>query len=116
MLKKHTISLKNAWNGVLHVLKTQPNYQVHLFLSFLAILLGWFLHISYEEFLIIIIMIIFGLTIETVNTAIEETTDAIDTAIRDDIRIAKDVSAAAMLLYAIGAVVVAAVIFLPKLI
>ena len=56
-----------------------------------------------------------GLVIETINTAIEEATDAIDTKIREDIKIAKDISAAAMLIYAIGAIVIALMIFIPKI-
>ena len=55
-----------------------------------------------------------GLVVETINTAIESTTDAIDTKIREDIRISKDVSAAAMLIYAIGSTIIAMMIFVPK--
>lgn len=63
----------------------------------------------------IILLITLGFVIETVNTAIEVTTDAIDKNYREDIGHAKDVAAAAMLTYAVGAAVVAIVIFLPKL-
>jgi diacylglycerol kinase len=53
--------------------------------------------------------------IETINTAIEATCDVVDKKWRRDIKIAKDVSAAAMLIYSIGALVIAMVIFLPKI-
>lgn len=115
MFRKHTISFKNAYNGLVWSLKTQPNYRIHLFLSLLSILIGFYLKISYFEFLLIIFLITVGLVIETINTAIEEATDAIDTKIREDIRIAKDVSAGAMLIYAIGATVMALMIFIPKI-
>ena len=115
MFKKHTISFKNAYNGLVWSLKTQPNYRIHLFLSLISIIFGFYLKISYFEFLLIVFLITVGLTIETINTAIEETTDAIDTKIREDIKIAKDVAAAAMLIYAIGATVIALMIFLPKI-
>jgi diacylglycerol kinase len=116
MLKKHTISFKNAFNGLVWSLKTQPNYRIHLSLSLASLGLGFWLKISYFEFLLIVFLITVGLVIETINTAIEEATDAIDTKIREDIRIAKDVSAAAMLIYAIGAIVIALMIFVPKII
>ena len=115
MFKKHTISFKNAFNGLMWSLKTQPNYRIHLSLSLLALSLGFWLKISYTEFLIIIFLVMVGLVIETINTAIESTTDAIDTKIREDIRISKDVSAAAMVIYAIGATIIAMMIFLPKI-
>ena len=116
MFKKHTISFKNAFNGLVWSLKTQPNYRIHLSLSLLALGLGFLLKISYIEYLIIILLITVGLVIETLNTAIEAATDAIDTKIREDIRITKDVSAAAMLIYAIGATITALIIFIPKFI
>lgn len=115
MFRKHTISFKNAYNGLVWSLRTQPNYRIHLFLSLISIIFGFFLKISYFEFLMIIFLITVGLVIETINTAIEEATDAIDTKIREDIRIAKDVSAGAMLIYAIGATVIAMIIFIPKI-
>ena len=115
MFKKHTISFKNAYNGLVWSLKTQPNYRIHLFLSLISIIFGFYLKISYFEFLLIVFLITVGLAIETINTAIEEATDAIDTKIIEDIKIAKDVAAAAMLIYAIGATVIALMIFLPKI-
>ena len=41
MFKKHTISFKNAFNGLIWALKTQPNYRIHLSLSLIAIGLGF---------------------------------------------------------------------------
>ena len=115
MLKKHTISFKNAGEGILWSVRTQPNFRVHLILSLVAIVLSWYLRISYGEFLIIVLLITLGLTIEALNTAIEEATDAIDTKWREDIKIAKDVAAGAVLLFSIGAATIAGIIFIPKL-
>ncbi|MFZ2025790.1 MAG: diacylglycerol kinase family protein [Microgenomates group bacterium] len=116
MLRKHTISFKHAFDGLVAALSTQPNYRIHLFLSALAIGGGFFFQIRYEEFLIIGLLVTMGLVIETVNTAIEETCDAIDEAIRPDIKVAKDTAAAAMLVFAIGSAVLAGVIFIPRII
>lgn len=116
MIRRHTISFKHAFEGLVKALSTQPNYRIHFILSLLSILTGSYLHISYYEFLIIGVLITGGLTIETVNTAIEETCDAIDEAIRPDIKIAKDSAAAAMLIFAIGSATLAGFIFIPKII
>lgn len=114
MIKKHTISIKNAWHGLKWALSTQPNYRVHLFLSLFAIIGGIYFHISQGEFLTIFVLITLGFSIETINTAIEETTDAIDTKVRPDIGLAKDVAAGAMLIFAIGAFIISGMIFLPR--
>jgi Diacylglycerol kinase len=116
MLKYHTISFKHAFDGLIWSLKTQPNYRIHLFLSLLSIIGGIILKISYFEFLLIIFMITVGLVVETINTGLEQTTDAIDKKIREDIKIAKDVAAASMLIYALGAFIIACIIFIPKII
>jgi len=115
MLKQHTISVKHAIDGLTWSFKTQPNYKIHLFLSILAIIGSIVLKVSYFEFILIIFMITVGLVIETLNTSLEQTTDAIDRKIREDIKIAKDIAAAAMLIYAIGSTIIAGMIFLPKI-
>lgn len=116
MLRKHKISFQHAFEGLVYALSTQPNYRIHLILSLVSILAGSYFHISYFEFLIIGVLITVGLVIETVNTAIEETCDAIDESIRPDIKIAKDSAAAAMLIFSIGAFVLASCIFIPRII
>lgn len=115
MFKRHTISIKHALDGLIWSLKTQPNYRIHLFLSLVSLIFSFIYKISYFEFLLILFLITVGLVIETINTGLEQTTDAIDKKIREDIKIAKDVSAAAMLIYAIGASIIALIIFLPKI-
>lgn len=114
MLKVHKISIAHAFEGMVWAFKTQASYRIHFFFSVLALLASWFLHVSYYEFLIILSFIVIGIMVEAINTAIELTTDAIDKEWREDIKFAKDVSAAAMLIFSLGAIVVAGIIFIPK--
>ena len=67
MFKTHTISFKNAFNGLVWSLRTQPNYRIHLFLSLISIIFGFYLKISSFEFLLIVFLITVGLAIETIN-------------------------------------------------
>ncbi len=116
MLRKHTISFKHAWDGLTAAFRTQPNYRIHGFFSLMALIGAWYFTISYAELLIILVLITVGIAFETVNTAIEETCDAIDETIRPDIKIAKDSAAGAMLVIAIGSVIIAGIIFVPRII
>lgn len=116
ILRIHTISFKNAFEGLFWALSSQPNYKIHLLSSLIAVVAGWILTISYIEWLILFVLIIMGLVIETINTTIEVTADAIDTNWRQDIKIIKDVAAASMLIFSIGAVFIAGFIFIPKII
>ncbi len=115
-LHKHTISFKHAYDGVLWAMRTQPNYRIHIAFSTIAIFLSLTLKISMQEWLMVIFLITMGLVIETLNTGLEATTDAITKEWREEIKIAKDVSAAAMLTFAVGALIIASMIFIPKII
>lgn len=111
ILRKHTISFKNAIAGLGWATRTQPNFRVHLVLSSLAIFLGIYFDITRVEWAIIIFTIVLGLTAELINTAIESMTDLITKEWREEAKIAKDVSAGMMLAVSIGAVVVAIFVF-----
>lgn len=115
MLKKHTSSFKHAFSGLKWVVSTQLNFKIHLFLSALSLFAAWFFKISYIELLVILVLISLGLVIETINTGIEETIDAIHKDWSPEIKIAKDVAAASMLIFATGAITIAGIIFIPRI-
>jgi diacylglycerol kinase len=113
ILRKHTISFKNAFAGLGWALRTQPNFRVHLVLAVIALGLSWYFRITRTEWAIIIFTIVLGLTAEFINTAIESMTDLITREWRADAKVAKDVAAGMMLTVAVGAAVVAIFIFAP---
>jgi len=115
LLRKHHISFVNAFNGVKYAFTSQPNFRIHFFLGFLALIGIFIFELSYIEAIIIIFTFILGITGEMLNTAIESITDLITTEWRKEAKIAKDVSAGMMLSIAFAAAVIAAIIFLPKI-
>jgi diacylglycerol kinase len=115
IIKKHHISFKCAFEGFIWAVKTQPNFRIHIVLTIFALVFGFYLNISPMEWALIVITIVFGLAMEMANTAIEEVTDMITTSWTKEAKIAKDVAAGMMLITAIGAVIVAGIIFLPKI-
>lgn len=115
MIRKQLYSFKNALCGLKWVISTQRNFKIHLFLSFLALTGGILFRISYQEFLVVFVLVFFGLVLETINTAIEETINALHKEKSEEVKIAKDVSAAAVLIFAIGSFTIACIIFIPKI-
>lgn len=115
VLRRHHISFKNAARGIWWALTSQPNFRVHLALAAAALILGWYLGVTKIEITIIVFTIVLGLAAEMVNTSLEAMTDLITREWREEAKIAKDVSAGMMLVVAIGAVVVAIIIFGPYL-
>lgn len=116
LIRRHHISFKNAISGVIWAFSTQPNFRIHFFLSAIALIVGFLLKITYVEMTILVLTICFGLGVEMVNTAIESMTDLITSEYKLQAKIAKDVAAGMMLMAAIGATIIAAIIFIPKII
>lgn len=114
-IRKHHISFQNAFSGIRWAFRTQPNFRVHVTLSLAAIILGAYLRITSIEMTIIVFTIVLGLIAEMINTALESMTDLITTEWRQQAKIAKDVSAGMMLIAAVGAVVIAILVFGPRL-
>ena len=81
----------------------------------LVIILGIVLKISRIEWIICIILFGFVISLELVNTAIETTVDLITQEKNPKAKIAKDVSAGAVLIDAITSAIIGLIIFVPKI-
>ena len=109
-------SFKYAIRGLKEVIKSERNAKIHLFLAFLAIVSSIILRVGVLEFLFVFLSIVLVIFAEIVNTAIEKTLDLISQENNHAIQITKDMMAAAVLLTAIGAIVVAVIVFIPRII
>lgn len=107
---------KHAVNGIFHVFKNEQNFKIHILATILVISAGVFFSIDKTEWMIIIIAISIVLTSELINSAIEYLSNFVSPNFHDKIKIIKDASAGAVLISAIGALVLALVIFVPKII
>ena len=105
-----------AFRGLRHAFVYHQNLRIHSVLACLAIVFGVLLRISFCEWVAVLLMIFLVLAAEMINTAFEEMTNLLKCEHDRRCEIAKDVSAGMVLLAAIFAVIVAAVVFLPKII
>ena len=80
-----------------------------------AIILGFVFEISNMEWIAIVIVTALVFSIEIINSAIEKLADFASPNYNDAIKKIKDLSAAAVLVSAIVSVVVAFIIFAPKI-
>jgi len=114
-------SFRHAAAGFWFVMRSQHNAWLHAAATVAAIILAIALHVRVRPFttaewadLLIAIVIVW--VAETFNTGLEVLAEAITQQRHPILKIAKDIAAAAVLLAAIGAVVVGAIIFVPALI
>ena len=114
-VKKISNSFKYAGAGIFKAFRSELNMQVHLCMMLLVILCGVIFEISIAEWQICIVL--FGIVIgaEIFNTAIETVVDLVMPNINEQAKLAKDLSAGAVLVLAISAAVVGLTIFIPKL-
>jgi diacylglycerol kinase len=104
-----------AFSGIKAAFKQEPNLRIHIILAITAAILGIILGLSATEWLILILTIFFVITLEFFNTALEATVNLVSPEIKEKARIAKDVSAACVLLVSVMAIIVGVVLFVPKI-
>jgi len=109
-------SFSFAFNGLKICVLKGANFKIHLCCMGMAVMLGIALCISMNEWLVVLLCIGFVLSMEMLNTAIEQLCDVVHKEIHPAIKITKDIAAGAVLFSAIVAAVCGGIIFLPKII
>jgi diacylglycerol kinase (ATP) len=112
---RNFIGLGYAFRGIHRSILTQVNLRIHLIAATLAFCLGFWLKISYFEWIAVVIVSATVIAAEMINTAIEGLTDLISPEYQNKAGFVKDIAAGAVLVLAIAAALTGAMIFLPKL-
>ncbi|MCR9171814.1 MAG: diacylglycerol kinase family protein [bacterium] len=106
-------SFRNAFRGLFLLIKSERNFQIHIFALIVVIAAGLYFDISRGEWAVVLIMsaVIFGL--EGLNSALEKLCDEVTLERKESIRNIKDIAAGAVLIAAIIAIVVGGLVFYP---
>jgi diacylglycerol kinase len=108
-------STTHALRGITIFLKATHNAWVHFFFAILAVYLGFLLHISSIEWILIILVVGVVILFEMINTAIEIDIDLTSPTYHPYARDTKDVAAGAVSVAVVIAGIVGIIIFLPKI-
>lgn len=114
-LRSRLRSFKYAFKGIATLFREQPNARIHLCVMVCVLLAGVFFNISSLEWCAVLICIGGVLMGEAFNSAIEALSDKVSPGFDTLIGKAKDLGAAAVLLFVFAAVSVGLIIFVPKL-
>ena len=112
--KKIINSFKYAIEGFISSFKTERNMKIHILAMIIVIALGIYFKLNTIEWCIITMAITLVIASELFNTAIETIVDMISPQKNPKAKLAKDISAAAVLVFAIGAVILGGIIFIHK--
>lgn len=114
-LRRRADSFRFAFHGLADLFRSQPNARIHLLVAVAVLAAGVYFGLSRLEWAAVALCIAFVLAAECVNTALEYLTDLVSPEYHPLAGKAKDAAAAAVLLAAVGAVVVGLLIFGPRL-
>lgn len=119
-MKSRIIRLKKSFSyakeGIWHTFLTQPNMWIHSLFAGIAVVFAFVFDFSSLEWAILSLVIFFVFVLEVINTVAEIIVDIASPDFSDLARIAKDVSAGAVLIGAIGSIVVGSFLYVPKII
>ncbi len=108
-------SFSFAVRGILDLFKREHNARVHLAAAIIVTVVGFVLKIERVEWIFIVFAIGLVIFAELFNTAIERLADKVEPDQDDLIRQVKDYAAGAVLISTVISIVVAGLIFLPKI-
>lgn len=113
--KKLINSFRYAIEGFISSFKTERNMKIHILAMIVVVILGFYFKLDIVEWCFITLAIALVIGAELFNTAIETIVDMVSPEKNPKAKLAKDISAAAVLALAIGAVVIGVIIFIPKI-
>ena len=100
-----------AFRGVWDAILDEAHLRFHLVAAFYVLLFSPFFELSAAQYAVLVLLIAAVLSAELFNTAIENVCDAMTHEKNENIRLAKDIAAGAVLILAVGAVSVAVLFF-----
>lgn len=105
-------TFKNARKGMRLVLKAEVNIRVHLCIAFFVMLAAYFLNFSVEKLCILLLTISLVIISEMLNSAIEFALDAVfHNKYSKLVGMAKDISAGAVMLASVVAIIIGILLF-----
>jgi len=112
--KSRIKSFQVASSGLKHAVLTQINFQIQLSVAVIVLFIAALVGFSRFEWLLLVITIGLVLVAELLNTVVEVVVDlAVQEKLIPEAKIAKDVSAAAVLLMSLVSIIVGLILFWP---
>ena len=105
-----------AFKGLFLLIRTEASIKTQVFIALVMTALGFYLEISNTEWILQCISIALVMGIEGMNTAVEKLSDFVQPEFDRKIGFIKDISAGAVMIVSIAAVIVGLLIYLPKIV
>lgn len=100
-----------AFQGIFYFFRTESNAVIHFSAALIVIIAAFYFKVDTTSWIALIIAITFVFVSEIFNTAIEKLSDFVSPEWSEQIKIVKDLSAAAVLIASISAIIIGILVF-----
>ena len=107
-------SFYHAYEGIKYCFIEERNMHIHCLFALLVFVGGIFFNISYTEWLVCFLCIALVISLEIINTSIENTVNMITTKENETAKIVKDTAAGAVFFASLVSFCIGIIIFLPR--
>jgi diacylglycerol kinase (ATP) len=104
-------SFNFAFEGIIHVLRTQRNMRVHFAVAIIVLVAAVWVGVSKLELIALLLAIAFVFITEMINSALEQAIDVATTSFDPLAKLAKDIAAGAVLIATVNAVAIGYLVF-----
>lgn len=104
-----------AFQGIFTSLAKERNLKIHFVIAILVVIFGFILKIALWEWLVCLILFGLVISLELINTTLEEVVDLVSPKWHEKAKRTKDAAAGAVLFSALISAIIGIVIFMPKL-
>ncbi|HEV8228809.1 MAG TPA: diacylglycerol kinase family protein [Candidatus Limnocylindria bacterium] len=108
-------SFRFAFEGLVHLLRTQRNARIHVVIAGAALVIAAWLQLPPAEWAILVLTIALVISLEILNTAMELAVTLASPEIHPMAKAAKDLSAAMVFVAAVASLLVGMLLFVPRL-
>ena len=115
-IQKRIKSFTYAFKGIILLVKREHNARIHLVALVGVIIAGLILRIGIYEWMAVVFASGLVFMAELFNTAIEKLADVVDSKWNERIGLVKDYAAGAVLVSAVVAIIIGALVFIPKIV
>lgn len=105
-----------ALSGLVYVWKAEQSFRFQVLIAIAVIFGGFIFKLSLMEFSLLALLIIFVLAAEILNTVMEKLLDMAHPNWSPAVKIVKDISAAIVLVFSLGALIVGILLFTPHIV
>jgi undecaprenol kinase len=112
-VKRFKKSLHHAFDGIAYAIYHEKNFRIEIIIAIFIISLIFILKLRNWEAIVLMLMIMWVLIAELINTVLERVVDILKPRIHPYARLIKDLMAAVVLISSVVAIIIGIIIFYP---